>query len=461
MDFYQIDGKLSEKEIKEYIEKFKDEMLPGIQDREDYFNGDNPYIRDRTTGDNSANAPDWRVRVSYARKIINTVAGYMYRPGDIKYNYVKDSYREKIEYLFTLNKEIIKTSQAGKAASTQGFCYELFMADENQNPIWIVADPREIIPFYTNELNSKLFAFIRFIEVMEGQQTITYADVYYADVIEHWKTEKNALVKYEEDTINIYANSGMPPLNIIKNNEEMIGDFACCTWDGKNAGLIDAYDVLTSDGINEEDRFAWAYLLMSADLSQKDAEKVKRIRAFTQLGQDGYVKFLTRDIPTDFFQFMQEWIKKEIHKQTHIPDFLDMSIGQEMSGVALDRLLYDLEFICATKETYFKEGLYNRLKFIDSIINVTDAEFIDSDIEILMQRNKPSDNMLNAQIASQYKQSGLPITDKTLVERFAPFVKDVDEEIAEYEKQQEAQLEQYMLQEEQFSTEENTDTEEE
>jgi SPP1 family phage portal protein len=213
--------------------------------------------------------------------------------------------------------------------------------------------------------------------------------------------------------------------------------------------------------MNEEDRFAWAYLLLSDGLAEKDAQKIKDRRMFTNLSEKGFVKFLTKDIPTNFFQFMEEWIRKEIHRQTHIPDFLDMSAGP-LTGAALDRLLYDFEFLCATKETFFKDGLYDRILMLDSLKNITDSEFVSEDIEIVMQRNRPADNLSNAQIATAYKMSGLPITDKTLVENFAPFVKNVDEEIAFYEEQQQAQMEMFGNDEmfETGSTEESTDTEE-
>ena len=69
-------------------------------------------------------------------------------------------------------------------------------------------------------------------------------------------------------------------------------------------------------------------MLLSDGLNKEDAENIKSQRMFEHLGKDGFVKFLTKDIPTNFFQFMKDWIKQEIHQQTHIPDFLDMSGGQ-------------------------------------------------------------------------------------------------------------------------------------
>lgn len=439
MKFYQIKDRLSPKEIKDYIEKFESEVLPDMVDREAYYEGNNPFILERKT-EVSGDAPDWKLRVSYARKIINTVVGYMYKPGNIKYNYSKEQYRKSIDEIFTRNGEDVKSSEVGKFTSIHGFGYELFMADDDGNAIWINPDPKQIIPFYTDELNPKLFCFIRYIRTKEDSYEGTIIDVYYNDVIKHYNIEKNEVIELQDDTPNIYSNYGVP-LNIIKNNNEMIGDFQCIIRKNGDGGLVDAYDVMCSDGMNEEDRFAWAYLLMSDGLATQDLNKLKTNRIFESLEKDGFVKFLTKDIPTDFFKMMLDKIKNEIHQQTHVPNFLDMTIGQAASGVAIDRLLYDFEFLCAEKEAYFKQGLLERIKILDAINNVTDSEFVSQDIEVIMERNKPSDKKTNAEIAKLWKESGLPITDRKITETFATFIKDVDEEIKEYKKQEEEEEE--------------------
>lgn len=442
MNFYKIKKhRLEPKEVKGFIDAFETEILPQIEVNEQYYLGNNPYILNVKNTD--IDAPNWQLRISYARKMINTVAGYMFKPGNIKYNYSNEKYRTSIEEIFTRNKEIIKSSELGKIVSTQGFGYELFLADDEGNPKWVNADPKQIIPIFTDEIDPQLYCFIRYVAYVTDNEKDIYADVYYTENIEHYRIFKNKIIKETEDTQNIYSNYG-PPLNIIKNNLEMISDIAPVIMRDGKAGLVDAYDVMFSDGMNEEDRFAWAYLLMSDGLADQDVNKLKNNRIFEHLDKDGFVKFLTKDIPTEFFKLMIDKIKSEIHHQTHIPDFLDMTIGQQASGVALDRLLYDFEFLCSSKESYFIEGLLNRIRILDSIVNVTDSEFVSQDIEIIMERNKPSDKKTNSEIAKMWKESGLPITDKTLVETFATFVKDADEEIKAYE-EQEQQKEEEMI----------------
>ena len=80
------------------------------------------------------------------------------------------------------------------------------------------------------------------------------------------------------------------------------------------------------------------------------------------------VKFLTKDINTNFVQFLSDKIRKEIHSQTDIPDLTDEAFGGNLTGVAMAYKLFGLETICAKKESYFREALYDRLVLIDKIL---------------------------------------------------------------------------------------------
>jgi hypothetical protein len=83
-----------------------------------YFRGENPLIKDRVLP--VLNAPNYKLPVSYARKIIKTVVGYMYKPGLITYNIEDEAYKEALDNVFLLNNEDTKTSSMGRQASIQG-----------------------------------------------------------------------------------------------------------------------------------------------------------------------------------------------------------------------------------------------------------------------------------------------------------------------------------------------------
>jgi SPP1 family phage portal protein len=290
--------------------------------------------------------------------------------------------------------------------------------------------PESVIPIYNYDIEPQLGAVIRFYK----QDNKIIIIVYYSDLKytyeknENNKQKKSGLKLIKEPEINLYK---QPPFVIYENNEEMIGEI------NPIKKLISAYDILASDSMNEFDRFAWAYLLMTDQISIEDAKQIKTKRIFENLDSTDAIKFLTKDIPHEYIKFMREWIKSEIHEQSHVPDFANIRTGgnNELSGVALDRLLYDFEFIAATKEVYFKKGLYDRFKMIDKIINVSDSSFISNDIEIEMKRNKPGDKKTDAEIYNLYYQKG--ITEETLMQYFATFVEDPEKEIEKFKKENE------------------------
>jgi SPP1 family phage portal protein len=425
---YKPGDRLIDEQIVNYISMFQINEQQQLQDLFDYSIGQNPAIMRRIIEDaRKSGAPDWKVPVSYGKKIIDTITGYMYKPGLIWYNFIDIQLQTSAKKVFLTNNEPIKTSLMGKSVSTYGKGYELFYLEDSKVK-WVICDPREIIPVYDYSIDEKLAFFIRFYTRDKYQ----YIEIYYPDEIQFLRketnNESNKLESWKPTVTNLFQE---PPLNKIKNNEEEIGDFQSVT------ALIDANDILMSDSMNEFTRFAWAYLrLVGMKLGDNDAEALKYKRVFEDLQAADDVTFLTKDINVAFIDSMKLWIKQEIHKQTHIPDFLDQASGGAMSGVALDRLLYDLEFVCATKEMFFREGLYNRFRLIDKFENVTQDDFIINDITINFDRNRPADKLQDMQLYTGYKQAG-GIADVTLLTNFASFVNDPEKELEDYNKQTE------------------------
>ena len=425
---------LSEEQIIDYIDKFDNS---NYVDNNRYYKGDNPVVMDRVPPDNRSQSPDNKVPVSYARKIINTVAGYMFKPGLIHYSIDDKKYNDLITEVNELNVEPIKTSQIGKQVSIQGVGYELHYVTgikTGDSKLPTKAVPRftkisaeEIIPIYNYDLEPVLIIAIRVFDMGAKDKV----EVYYPDRIEHYYRAKNkgrkekTLERLEEQR-HFY---GRVPIVVFRNNEEEIGDFEPVKY------LIDAYDVLLSDSMNEFDRFAWAYLVLkNLRMDEDDVEDIKAQRIL-EVAADGAVEFLTKDIPHEFIKYMSDLIKDEIHKQSHVPDFLDKRTGDSISGVAISKLLYDFEFIAATKEAYFKEGLRDRLRMIDTILKMRDGQTGDvNEIDIVMERNIPHNDKENAEIMGLYQ--GMSIPQRMLIDNFAAFVDNAEDAIKEYKEEQ-------------------------
>lgn len=387
-----------------------------------YMEGKNPTILHREFKD--VTAPHSNIAVPYARKIIKTVAGYMYRPGLIQPVSEDEQYLKALKDVYWENNEDTKTAQIGEQVSLQGVGYEVHYMDGTL-PRFVRVPAPGAVPIYSQALEPDLVAFVRTIERSKERVDI---EIYYADRVDylHYNTSQMPLSQFQGalDRIKFKFDASAPheyeavPVVVFKNNDEEVGDIEPAL------GLIDAYDRVVSDSINEFDRFAWAYLVLKGmGVSKEDAEDIKQKRILEIMSEFGDVKFLTKDVPHEFIQFMAELLRKEIHKQTHVPDFADDAVaGSGLSGVAMDRMMYDFENLCVSKEMFFKDALYDRVRLLNTVMGKVGYPTADpKEIDFVFNRNK----------VTSYEELGKAmqfyaghVSEQTLIEQFAPFVKD-------------------------------------
>lgn len=399
-------GRLTTKEIREIV---NGHSTATVRSWINYYKGKNDDITNRDIKD--IGTPDNRIAVPYGRKIINTITGYMYRPGYIQYYSENEQAQQYLDKIFYANREPLKTSNSGRNACIAGVSYELHYL-HNGDPWFTPVSGMEIIPVYDYALEPELIAAIRFY--MIGTERII--EVYYADLMVQYKDRDDLAMIKEEP--HFY---GMVPLVVYNNNDEQIGDIEPIK------SLIDAYDVLISDSMNEFDRFAWAYLILKGlKLTADDAKNIKDKRLIELLTDFGDVKFLTKDINDQFIENMKTTIREEIHKQSHVPDMTDQSFAGNQSGIAIRYKLYDLENLASTKEIYFRDGLTRRIDLIMSIMQKKTGSRAElQEFNIVFNRNIP----LNITEIADYTQKlkGM-VSDRTLLEQI-PFVKDPQVEL--------------------------------
>jgi SPP1 family phage portal protein len=369
-----------------------------------------------------------KIPVPYARKIINTVVGYMYHSKAVTYSYVNDKEKTIFQDINDANDENVLIGELGKKSSIYGVAYEIIYAniDKDINLRLHVPDSIEIIPFYDYSIDPKLLGYLRWIQVGEEVNI----DMYTETTIRHFVIDKDSKFTESASDPNVL---NVVPLSVYKNNFEQTGDFECVLK------LIEAYDNLISSCNDELKRWALAYLLaFGIKFEKEQIEQMKENRAISGMDKNtDDVRFLTKPVDAQFITTMKDWLREEINLQTHVPDFLKLRTGEASSGASIDRLLYDFEFICAVKESYFRKGLYNRLELIGSIKNIADPKKL---VTIKFERNKPSDSTINAQLFNQYYGK---LSDVTVIKNFATFVEDPEAEINAAQEEKQGRLEAY------------------
>lgn len=437
----QRDDTFTPQALGELVEEKRIENVTRADKLYKYYKGKNPGIMSRKAPD--SDAPDHKVPVPYGRKIVNTMTGYMYKPGLITYNPPIEAnekmvlYAKEIGEIFKKNSEPLKTSRLGKISSIYGEAYEIhftkWAVDATAEPRFAPVDPQEVILVYNYAIEPEVMAGIRF---WSESAEITWIELWkwntkvlYKMVKKNWQQTSNLLSsKYEvtqegEPEEHYY---GEVPIVPFYNNDEWEGDFEPVI------PLIDAFDLVVTDSMNEFDRFAWAYLLMKAvKADDKTLRMIKRRRVFQNLQDTNDIKFLTKQIQDEFIKDLRGSMRQQIHMQSHVPDFTDERFKGDISGAAIKRLLFDFENLAATKQAYFEEGLKKRLRLIGRIQGLKGVDEEAMQTEIKFHRNLPADLAEAAQTAAQMLAT---VSHRTALKVYpADIVPDIDKELEQIE----------------------------
>jgi SPP1 family phage portal protein len=392
--FETIDEKSLIKFIDDHRVTFKSKYKTDL----DYYIGKNCEIIKKINLDKYN--PDNRITVPHSRTFVQIVKGYMYKPGLITYSSQNQGYIERINEIFKINNEPLKSAELGENQSKYGIGIELVYIDSILDesikavPRFTSIDPEEIILIYNMDVEPKLIGAIRYFLVEENEsedEKLYKVEVYFMNRVEIWQLKESHNKKEAIQTGEVYDNPfGEIPVIIYLNNQEYHADYSPVK------PLIDAYDVLMSDSINEIQRFASAYLILKEyifanpnDGNEKEHElaKLKTRRVFEFMSGEGGAQFLTKDIPGDFFEIVKKTLREDIEFHSHIPDFRSKSF-EAASGVAMRFSIFDFENLCGDKQALFEVGLRKRLQLIDKILKIkaVDTSFVD----IKFTRNLPT-----------------------------------------------------------------------
>lgn len=227
------------------------------------------------------------------------------------------------------------------------------------------------------------------------------------------------------------------PLIEYKNNKKFKGDFEGVIT------LIDAYNLLQSDRINDKEQVVDAFLaVIGASLGDDMDEKVETAKLLKELkiielDQGGDAKWLVKNLNETEIEVLKKSLKDDIHEFSKVPCLTDENFVGNASGVAMKYKLLGFEQLGKTKERYFKKGLRQRLKLISNIENIRAKNIDSSQIDITMKRSLPVDDELLARIAQETEGF---ISWETRVKRFDEEI-DIDEERKRLEEEKRKNIE--------------------
>lgn len=215
------------------------------------------------------------------------------------------------------------------------------------------------------------------------------------------------------------------PINEYQNNKENIGDFE------QQIGLIDAYNNLMADRVNDKEQFIDAILVLYgtylSDDDDDDGKAAKALRELKllELPADAKAEYLTRTLDETGVEVLRKAIKEDIYTFSHVPNLTDENFVGNSSGVAMEYKLLGLEMITKVKQRYYTKALRKRIKLFCNYLSLKQI-LVDADsIVPVFTRGLPKNLVEIAQTVTNLKGT---VSQKTLLS-LLPFVEDPDEEL--------------------------------
>lgn len=358
-----------------------------------------------------------KVMVNHAKYITDTNVGYLlgnpvdYQPSEgYDIEALLDAYKKQ-----TIND---LDSEIAKDVSIFGMQYEYVYANENAEPKSCETDNKNTIIVYDDTVeHNKLFGLI-YRPIKRGA-TFKYWEIIYVDkeIKRVYKSYSKSLQQVGKDEPHAF---GDVPIICYKNNPELMGDYEPVI------SLIDAYNLLQSDRINDKEQLVDAILLFyGMDFDAEQADQLGANRMLANLPADGKVEYLTKTLQEGDVDILRKSIEADIHKISMVPNMSDVNFVGNSSGVAIRYKLLAFEQNIKNKERYMEKGLmerfklYNHFLFTQSKMEEVPVEEVDA----VFKRNLPSNDFEISQMINNLADF---VDAETLISQLS-FIKDASE----------------------------------
>lgn len=290
-----------------------------------------------------------------------------------------------------------------RLSSVFGTSYEMlyFSGDKNPRIKLTAIDPRNAFVVYDDTVEQKPLFGVYYMPAYDENDLVKGYRCYLCgrDSVTEFVLSPSLSIESKNQPYPHYF--GDVPLIEFYNNGDCQGDFE------QVISLIDAYNLLQSDRVNDKEQFVNAILLIKGNiLGDTSAEESETYRAIKEFGvmtinDDGDAKWLTRQFDESSVDILRKALENDIHKFSGVPCMNDASFSGNASGVAMKYKLLAFEQMTKIKERYFTEGIRLRLKMIaNAVFTLTAVKTDPDDIELFFTHVLPQNETELAQTAN-------------------------------------------------------------
>ncbi|WP_462133359.1 phage portal protein [Peptostreptococcus stomatis] len=402
---------LSIEDIQKFIKKHKAESIRYIK-LQKYYEGKHDIL-DHTSRDGQ---PNNKIVNPYPKYITDMLVGYFVGQPISYTSKEEDGLLEDLQAIFDYSDEQEENLELAKICSIKGKAYELLYRDEDARIRFNEFGPDQMFVIYDMTISPSIKFAIRYYDVGEGNDKITYAEVYDKEVCTLYKGKDSDL---SLDQVTPHTFKDVPVVEYVNNKEEQ-GDFE------QVITLIDAYNKAQSNTLNDMDQFTDAYLIL-VNMAGTDSDRIdelKRNRVML-LDDDGDAKWLIKEINDAWVENYKDRVRRDIHKFSYTPDMQDESFGNNLSGVSIRYKILAMEQIRSNKERKFKKGLQRRIELICNSLRLEKDIDLFTDINIKFANTLPQNIY---ELSQTIKNLSPYLSSETLLNQL-PFVENAKEEL--------------------------------
>lgn len=416
---------LSIEDIQKFIKKHKAESIRYIK-LQKYYEGKHDIL-DHTSRDGQ---PNNKIVNPYPKYITDMLVGYFVGQPISYTSKEEDGLLEDLQAIFDYSDEQEENLELAKICSIKGKAYELLYRDEDAQIRFNEFGPDQMFVIYDMTISPSIKFAIRYYDVGEGNDKITYAEVYDKEVCTLYKG-KDSDLSLEQITPHTFKD--VPVVEYVNNKEEQ-GDFE------QVITLIDAYNKAQSNTLNDMDQFTDAYLILvnMAGTDSERLEELKRDRVML-LDDDGDAKWLIKEINDAWVENYKDRVRRDIHKFSYTPDMQDESFGNNLSGVSIRYKILAMEQIRSNKERKFKKGLQRRIELICNSLSLEKDIDLFTDINIKFANTLPQNIY---ELSQTIKNLSPYLSSETLLNQL-PFVENAKEELEKKKAEEEEMTSSY------------------
>lgn len=382
----------------------------------DYYNGRHAILNRRME---DASKPNNKVANGYPYLISNSYTGYMFgRPAG--YSAQDEELDGRIQSCYKYNDEQDTNTALGLDMSICGVGVEILYTDADGMERFCSVSPIGCIDVRDDTIENNLIALIRYYEIEDiaNDKKELRVEVMDQQYCESYRKEGGELILLERSPHGF----GDVPVVIWENNKFRMGDFEPVLTQ------IDAYNIMQSDSINDQEYFTDALLALYGIGDMGDEEDGGGVAGMKQrrvllLPSDSKAEWLIKTQSDQIPENIKNRLNNDIHKFSGCPDMTDESFAGNASGVALRYKLLDFEINASAKQRGVKKALQRRLELLCNIWRVKGQGNWDwRDVQITFKRALP-ENML--EISQTLSNFGSLLSDET---KRSMIPADLDEE---------------------------------